>query len=259
MGKKLIIILAAIAAIILIAFGVISLVQNSNRNKAIEQVNESIEQVDQHVQGVGEQIQQEQQQAPSTTTQRPDSEGYCGTISWHDDASAWDETPISKEDFRELAQESSFGELVRLPGEQRIEEIIGALTVDHLYSDAPTQSVVWFTYKGNDGEEHRSKLLIQGPVNCDEKEDLKGLINAQTKCCNQQITACSILFGGRLCTTPPCQKIVTQPCNQQRTTPKNGCRSCDGQSPGAARRQGDGASEQVSANGENRTIRQVGF
>lgn len=247
--KKLIIILAAVAAAILIGFGVTNAIQNRNRNKSIENINSSMEQVDQHVQGDSTQIQQEQQQAPASTAQRPDSEGYCGTISWHDDASAWEETPISKDEFRELAQESSFGEPVRLPGEQRIEEIIGALTVDHLYSDKSTQSVVWFTYKGNDGKEHRSKLLIQGPVNCDEKEDLKGLINAQTKCCSQQITDCSILFGGRLCTTPPCQKVVKQPCDKGKTQP---CLPCQqGQGP---KRTLDGATTPPASNGKSKTL-----
>lgn len=253
--KKLIIILAAIAAAILILYGVVTLVQNYNRNKGLEDINGSIEQVDQHVRQVSDQIEQGQQQTP-TTMQRPDPDGFCGTISWKDEPSAWNQMPISKEEFREMASESSYGYPAVLPNNQRIEAIIGALTVDQLYSDSPTQTVVWFTYKSDDGEQHHSKMLIQGSVKCEEKEDLKGLINAQTKCCGkQQITECTILFGGKLCSTPPCEQIVTQPCNRQKATPKNGCKSCDDARFGSSAKQFDHESfGEVRSTGPNKKL-----
>jgi len=239
--KKLVLILAAIAAVTLLAT---SCKRNERRAaNALEEVCSSIDSLNVNVKDIGENTENMSESLEDISgslkgidgklknmqpLQRPKPKG-CMSISWNTTEEAWNELPISKAEVENLASHTTFGDYFTLEKGDSIVNVLATITVYQIHSDSPIQTIVFYEFKPSlSNDEVTSMALIQGAYSSKDFDNIKLVVNTQTNCCSQKMPDCiAIRFGGRFCKEPQCVKKIHRKCTQKTSD----CIPCQSDKP----------------------------
>lgn len=157
-------------------------------------------------------------------------------------------SPSEREEIIAIGKDHPYGRVIR--PNPPIKEVTFILYLENVPSASSKQTLIEYTYETDYGE-GTNRILVQGHF-----ESVQSITSLPDVLNNN---SCCIFYGGCIgeyeCSTPLPKAEKCSPC-EQKNPKKEECLPCQQQQriPGPGKRQGDGAAQRESANGENKVL-----
>lgn len=226
--------LFAIAAIAVIAT---LMLQGCNNGEANKQAAQAAQQAAEASQQAAEASQQAAEALQATVQVQP-TRVSGETVGWGA------LTPSERDEIIAIGKDHPYGGVIR--PEPPIKEVTNILYIENVPSATQKQTLIEYTYETDYGE-GINRILVQGHFeNVQNVASIPDVLNNNS---------CCIFYGGCIqeydCTVPLPKAEKCEPCQPKKKEP---CKLCQETSPGPGKKQGDGVTSPVAANGRNRVI-----